>query len=413
MKVHRLQRPTRACSSYLKKYSRMEFELTPEQERIQADARRFAQEEVAPLARQADETGGFPMHLIGRMADLGFLGATVEKRYGGSDLGYMGYALICEELGQADSSVRGFLTVHAGLVAGCIQEWGTEEQKGRYLPKLASGEWIGCYALTEPNAGSDVAGMEATATPVESSTLNYSLSGEKIWITNALSAHVALVFARLNPPSGDDKRPHKQISAFIVETNTPGFDRVPMPGEELGHRASEHAHITLQDCQVPASAMLGAPGEGFKVAMSALDRGRIGVAAGAVGVGQACLDACVDFARKRRQFGKRIGDFEMVQAVLADMAADIEAARLLTYRAAWTKQKGLPATKAASIAKLFATEAAVKAASEAVLLHGNRGYSNEYPVERYYRDIKGLQIYEGTSHIQRIIIARELLGRET
>ena len=406
----------------------MEFELTLEQERIQAEARRFAQEEVAPLARQADETGEFPMHLIGRMADLGFLGATVEERYGGSDLGYMGYALICEELGRADSSVRGFLTVHAGLVAGCIQEWGTEEQKGRYLSKLASGEWIGCYALTEPNAGSDVAGMEAKATPVEGSklkvessdstlnlepsTLNYSLRGEKIWITNALSAHVAIVFARLAQPQ-KETAPHKQIGAFIIETDTPGFNREPMPGQELGHRASEHALITLDNCLVPASAMLGSEGEGFKVAMSALDRGRIGVAAGAVGVGQACLDACVDFARKRKQFGKRIGDFEMVQALLADMAADIEAARLLTYRAAWTKQKGLAATKAASIAKLFATEAAVKAASEAVLLHGNRGYSNEYPVERYYRDIKGLQIYEGTSHIQRIIIARELLGRET
>ncbi|MEO6457621.1 MAG: acyl-CoA dehydrogenase family protein [Chloroflexia bacterium] len=407
----------------------MEFELTPEQQRIQAEARRFAQEEVAPLARRADESGEFPAHLIGRMAELGFLGATVATRYGGSDLGYMGYALVCEELGRADSSVRGFLTVHAGLVAGCIQEWGTEKQKQRYLPKLALGEWIGCYALTEPNAGSDVAGMEATAAPVQGSrfkvqgsdtnlnlepeTFNYVLNGEKIWITNGLSAHVALVFARLDPPLGEDTRPHKQLCAFIVETDTPGFNRGPMPGEELGHRASEHAHITLQDCRVSVSMMLGAPGEGFKVAMSALDRGRIGVAAGAVGVGQACLDACVDYARSRRQFGKRLDDFEMVQATLADMAADVEAARLLTYRAAWTKEKGLPATKAASIAKLFATEAAVKAASDAVLLHGSRGYSNEYPVERYYRDIKGLQIYEGTSHIQRIIIARELVGRET
>ena len=387
----------------------MDFELTPEQGRIQAEARRFAQDEVAPQAHEADQSGEFPMHFVGRMAELGFLGATVESRYGGSDLGYMGYALVCEEIGRADSSVRGFLTVHAGLVAGCIQEWGTEEQKQLYLPKLASGEWIGCYALTEPNAGSDVAGMEATARQEGN---EYVLNGEKIWITNALSAHVALVFAKLDPSSGDDTQPHKQIGAFLVETDTPGFDREPMPGEELGHRASEHAHITLQDCRVSVSMMLGAPGEGFKVAMSALDRGRIGVAAGAVGVGQACLDACVDYARSRRQFGKRLGDFEMVQATLADMAADVEAARLLTYHAAWAKEKGLPATKLASIAKLFATEAAVKAASEAVLLHGSRGYSNEYPVERYYRDIKGLQIYEGTSHIQRIIIARELLGRE-
>jgi len=185
-----------------------------------------------------------------------------------------------------------------------------------------------------------------------------------------------------------------------------------MAGQELGHRASDHARIVFEECRVPKSALLGAPGEGFKVAMAALDHGRIGVAAGAVGVAQACLDACVSFARERRQFGKRIGDFQMIQAQLADMAADTEAARLLTYRAAWLKDQGQPSTQATSMAKLFATEIAVKAASDAVLIHGGRGYSNRYPVERYYRDIKGLQIYEGTSHIQRIVIARELLGRE-
>src|SRR5579864_6493352 len=185
-----------------------------------------------------------------------------------------------------------------------------------------------------------------------------------------------------------------------------------MPGKELGHRASDHAHITLSDCRVPKSALLAESGAGFRVAMSALDHGRLGVAAGAVGVAQACLDACVTFTRNRRQFGKRIADFQMIQATLADMAADLDAARLLVYRAAWLKDTGQPTTRVTSIAKLFATEAAARAASEAVLLHGNRGYSNEYPVERYYRDIKGLQIYEGTSHIQRIIIARELLGRE-
>ncbi|HLJ81488.1 MAG TPA: acyl-CoA dehydrogenase family protein [Ktedonobacterales bacterium] len=198
-----------------------------------------------------------------------------------------------------------------------------------------------------------------------------------------------------------------------MPTDTPGFVRERMGNAELGHRASDHAHITLRDCRVPNDALLGPAGSGFKVAMSALDRGRLGVAAGAVGVGQACLDACVDFARTRRQFGQRIGDFQMVQATLADMAADLDAARLLVYRAAWLKDAGRPATRETSIAKLFATEAAARAASEAVLLHGNRGYSNEYPVERYYRDIKGLQIYEGTSHIQRVIIARDLLGRET
>lgn len=381
----------------------MDFELTLQQKHIQAQARKFAEQEVAPVAREADEKGQFPLHLVKRMGELGFLAGPIEPEYGGSSMDYVSYALLCEELGRADSSVRGFLTVHTSLVSMCIRDWGTEEQKCRYLPRLATAEWIGCYALTEPNAGSDVASMETLAREEGD---YYILDGEKIWITNGISAHVAIVFA-----SRDRSARHRGICAFLVETNTPGFYREPMPGKELGHRASEHVHIMLKECKVPKSALLGAPGKGFKVAMSALDRGRLGVAAGAVGVAQACLDACISFATQRRQFGQRIADFEMIQATLADMAADVEAARLLVYRAAWTKDQGLPATKATSIAKLFATEAAMKAASEAVLMHGNRGYSNEYPVERYYRDIKGLQIYEGTSHIQRIIIARELVGR--
>jgi alkylation response protein AidB-like acyl-CoA dehydrogenase len=277
---------------------------------------------------------------------------------------------------------------------------------------MAKGEWIGCYALTEPNAGSDAASIETTAS---SDGEDYVLDGEKIWITNGLTAHVAIVLARLTPEAADalglDPRPSKRICAFLIDTDTPGFHREPMPGKELGHRASEHVRITFEGCHVPTSALLGAPGEGFKVAMSGLDVGRLGVAAGALGVAQACLDASVDFSKERRQFGKRIADFQAIGATLADMAADVQAARLLVYHAAWLKDQGLPSTKATSIAKLFATEAAVRAASEAVLIHGNRGYSNEYPVERYYRDIKGLQIYEGTSHIQRIIIARELVGR--
>ena len=382
----------------------MDFELTPEQKHVQAQARQFAGQEVASLARHADEIGEFPLHLVKRMGELGFLAGPVEPEYGGSGMDYVSYALLCEELGCVDSSVRGFLTVQTSLVSLCIRDWGTEVQKQHYLPLLATGEWIGCYALTEPEEGSDVASLESTA---QEEADYYILNGEKIWITNGTSANIAIVFA-----SRDRSARHKGICAFIVETDNPGFHRMPMPGKELGHRAAEHAYIILKECRVPKSALLGASGEGFKVAMSALDRGRLGVAAGAVGVAQACLDACISFAKQRRQFGQRIADFQMIQATLADMAADVEAARLLVYRAAWTIDQGLPATKATSIAKLFATEAAMKAASEAVLIHGNRGYSNEYPVERYYRDIKGLQIYEGTSHIQRIIIARELVGRE-
>jgi butyryl-CoA dehydrogenase len=382
----------------------MDFELTAEQQRIQMIGREFAQHEVAPLAREADETGVFPLRLVGRMAELGLLAGPISREFGGAGMDNVSFALLNEELGRADSSVRGFLTVHAGLVASCIERWGTDEQQARYLPRMASGAVIGCYCLTEPEAGSDAASLQTSARE-DGDTFN--LNGEKIWITNANLAGLAIVFATRDPAAR-----HRGICAFLVETNTPGFTREPMPGRELGHRASDHARVLLKDCRVPKAALLGEAGQGFKVAMSALDRGRLGVAAGAVGVAQACLDACVDFARTRRQFGQRIGDFEMVQATLANMAADVEAARLLTYKAAWLQDHDQPTTQATSLAKLFATEAAARAASEAVLLHGNRGYSNEYPVERYYRDIKGLQIYEGTSHIQRIIVARELLGRE-
>lgn len=383
----------------------MDFTLTASQQRIQTLARDFARREVAPLARDADASGQFPAHLVRRMAELGLLGGSLDPAYGGAGMDHMSFALVCEELGRADSSVRGFLTVHAGLVALCIQEWGSDEQKRRYLPRLAAGDSIGCYCLTEPEAGSDAASMRTTA---REDGDEYVLDGEKIWITNGNIADVALVFATRDPAER-----HRGVCAFVVPTATPGFMREKMGNVELGHRASDHARVTLRECRVPRDALLGPAGAGFKVAMSALDRGRLGVAAGAVGVGQACLDACVDYARTRRQFGQRIGDFQMIQATLADMAADLDAARLLVYRAAWLQDAGRLATRETSIAKLFATEAAARAASEAVLLHGNRGYSNEYPVERYYRDIKGLQIYEGTSHIQRVIIARDLLGRET
>ncbi|MDQ7859520.1 MAG: acyl-CoA dehydrogenase family protein [Armatimonadota bacterium] len=382
----------------------MNFALTPAQREVQERARRFAIEEVAPIARAMDERGEFPRHLVPRMGALGLLGGPLAPEYGGSGMDYQSFALVYEELGRVDASVRGFLAVHAGLVALCIRDWGTEEQKRRYLPRLARGEWIGCYALTEPGAGSDAASLETTATPDGD---GYVLRGEKIWITNGGVADLAIVFATRDPSAR-----HRGICAFLVETPTPGLRREPMPGRELGHRAADHARLVFEDCRVPAAAMLGAPGQGFAVAMSALDHGRLGVAAGAVGVAAACLDACVAFARTRRQFGRRIGDFQMIQAHLADMAADVDAARLLVYRAAWMRDQGMPATRETSIAKLFATEVAARAAGDAVLIHGGRGYSNEYPVERHYRDIKGLQIYEGTSHIQRIIIARDLVGRE-
>ncbi|MCB0015220.1 MAG: acyl-CoA dehydrogenase family protein, partial [Anaerolineales bacterium] len=371
---------------------------------IQASVRRFAREEVAPLARETDETGQFPIHLVKRMGELGFLAGPIEQKYGGSAMDYLSYTLLSEELGRADSSVRGFLAVHGSLVSLCINDWGTEAQKRKYLPRLATGELIGCYCLTEPNAGSDVASMESTVREEEDA---FVINGSKHWITNGGIADLALVFASI-----DRAKRHRGVCAFIVETAWPGFEQRPMPGQELGHRSSSHAFITFNELRVPKENLLGAIGEGFKIGMTALDHGRLGVAAGAVGIAQACLDASLDFVRSRRQFGQRIGDFQMVQANIADMSADIEAARLLVYKAAWLKEQGLPTTRATSTAKLFATEMACKAAGDAVLLHGGRGYSSEYPVERLYRDIKGLQIYEGSSHIQRIVVARDLIGRE-
>jgi butyryl-CoA dehydrogenase len=385
----------------------MDFTLSPAQQQIQARARAFAQERVAPLAREMDERGAMPAELIQALAAQGFLGGPLPPEHGGEGWDALSLALCYEELGRVDSSVRGFMTVHTSLVAQCVRQWGTPEQMAHFLPRLARGEIIGCYCLTEPNAGSDAASLESTAMRDGD---GYRLNGEKIWITNGGLAHLALVFANADPIQ---RHRYRGICAFLVDTTAPGFRRERMEGTALGHRAADHAHIYLKDVQVPASAMLGAPGQGFRVAMSALDHGRLGVAAGALGVGQACLDACVEFARTRRQFGQRLGDFEMIQGVIADMAADIDAARLLVYRAAWLKDQSHTATRETSIAKLFATEAAVRAAGEAVLLHGGRGYSNLYPVERYLRDIKGLQIYEGTAHIQRIVIARDIIGKES
>jgi len=382
----------------------MQLTFSERQREVQARARRFAAERIQPLSREMDERGEMPRELITALGTAGLIGGALPPEVGGEGWDSLSLALCYEELGRVDSSVRGFMTVQTSLVARCILQWGSADQRETWLPRLATGEAIGCYCLTETGAGSD-AGAIATSARAEGD--HFVLDGEKIWTTNGGIADVAIVFAQ-----GDAEKRHRGICAFLVPTDTPGFGRRPMDGGELGHRASDHARITFDGVRLPASALLGEPGQGFKVAMSALDHGRLGVAAGAVGIGQACLDACVDFARRRRQFGKRIGDFEMIQAVLADMAAEVEAARWLTYRAAWHHDQGGRCTREVSTAKLYATEAAAGAAGEAVLLHGGRGYSNRYPVERYYRDVKGLQIYEGTSHVQRIVLARDLLGRD-
>jgi alkylation response protein AidB-like acyl-CoA dehydrogenase len=319
---------------------------------------------------------------------------------------HVSFALVYEELGRADASLRGFVAVHGGLVAQCIYGHGSDGQRAEWLPPLASGEAIGCYCLTEPGAGSDAAALSATATRRGD---NYVLSGTKWWITNGNIADVAIVFAR--DPELPDDRPHRQICAFLVPTSTPGFNRRPMELEPLGHRAADHALIEFEECVVPGSAMLGAPGRGFHAAMGGLDHGRLGVAAGAVGMGQACLDASLAFVRERHAFGRRVGDFGMIQAELADMSVALESARWLTYLAAWRKDQGMDTTADTARAKLAATEAGLRIADKAVLLHGARGYDSASLVARHWRDLKGMQIYEGTNHIQRMVIGRSLLGR--
>jgi alkylation response protein AidB-like acyl-CoA dehydrogenase len=385
----------------------MDFALTPTQATIAARARDFAAREVAPRAKVADADGVFPLDLVKRMGELGFLAGPVSAEFGGGAMDYVSFAQVYTALGYADSSVRGFLAVHGGLVTLCIRDHGTAAQQRTWLPALATGDVIGCYCLTEPGAGSDAA---AIATSARRDGADYVLDGAKVWITNGNIAHLALVFGR-DPDIVADK-PHRQLCAFLVPTDTPGFERVPMAARPLGHRAADHAEITLAGCRVPAENLLGGAGNGFRVAMGALDHGRLGVAAGALGVAEASLDAALAFARERRAFGQRIGDFEMIQAALADMSAEVDAARHLVNHAAWVKDQGQPSTRATATAKLYATEVALRAADQAVLIHGGRGYANDYPVERYLRDAKGMQIYEGTSHIQRIVIARELLGRE-
>lgn len=382
----------------------MNFALSPEQRRWREVATHFAREEVLPRARQADADRVFPIDLVARMGALGLLGGPVDPRWGGSGMDHLSFALVYEALGYADASVRGFLSVHGGLVCQVVAEQGSAAQRERWLPALTRGEAIGCYALTEPEAGSDAGAIRCTATRVAG---GYLLRGHKHWITNGGIAHLAIVFARDEAIETPPDRRHRQICAFLVPTDTPGLVRERMEAPELGHRAADHARLRFEDVHVPESALLGPAGSGFKVAMAALDHGRLGVAAGAVGLGQACLDAALDFAAERRAFGQAVQDFQMIQATLADLATDLDAARLLVHRAAWTKDQGLPSTRETSMAKLFATEAALKAAGEAVLIHGGRGYNNELPVERHWRDAKGLQIYEGTSHIQRLVIARQ------
>lgn len=355
--------------------------------------KKAVQDHVAPVAREMDEKRQFMRAPLEALAKLGFVGAPIPKAYGGSGMSNVESVVVYEETGRVCSSTRGFLSVQVGLVAQCILDWGTEAQKQKWLPALCNMDAIGCYALTEPEAGSDVASMTTTA------DADGRITGEKWWITNGTLADVCIVFAR----TSEDK--HNGITAFLA-TDIPAEK---MTAPELGHRGADHARIRFDRTQ---GEVLGEIGNGFKIAMTALEHGRLGVAAGAVGVHQACLDEVVDFARTRRQFGRRIGDFQLYQGDVADMATQLEASRQLCNHAARLHDESHPDRNVAtSMAKLFCTEAAAKAAGMAVVMLGARGYHNERPVERYYRDIKGLEIYEGTSHIQRLIIGRSVIGK--
>lgn len=379
----------------------MDFELSSEQKLIRETVRKFADQEIIPAARENDALERFPWDLIRKMAPLGFLGATVPEKYGGAGLDYISGAIIFEEIGRGDSSLRTILSVQVSLAEYCILTYGTEEQREKYLPKLCGGEYLGCFALTEPGAGSDAAGIETTAA---SSGDGWVINGSKTWISTGGLANVGIIFARTDPAEG-----HKGISAFIVEKGTAGFTTKDILGK-LGLRSANTAELFFEDCFIPKENLLGEPGEGFKIALSALDNGRYGVAAGCVGIMQGCVDACVKYARERKQFGRQIASFQLVQDMIARMVVDRDAARLLVYRAGDLKNKGVRNTLETSIAKYFASEAAVRAATDAIQVHGGYGYSNEYPVERYLRDAKVATIYEGTSQIQKLIIGENVLG---
>ena len=378
----------------------MDFTLTPEQELIRGTAREFLEREVVPHARDWDRNETMDRAIVGKLAEIGFLGASLPAEHGGMGLDTISYCLVMEELGRADSSVRGIVSVQNGLVGKTVAKWATDEQRSEWLPRLASGEALGCYALTEPGSGSDPASLTTRA---ERDGDDWLLTGSKIFITLGTWAELALVFAR----SGEEGA--RGITCFLVPTGSEGFEARPIKGK-LGLRAQDTGELFLEQVRVPDSARLGAEGEGFKVAMSALDNGRISLAAGCVGIAQGCLDASVAYAQERTQFGKPIAGFQLVQELLADISVEADAARLLTWRAAALADRGERHTLESSVAKYYASEVSVRAANAAVQVHGGYGYVDEYPVGKYLRDARVTTLYEGTSQVQKLIIGRHLTG---
>jgi butyryl-CoA dehydrogenase len=379
----------------------MDLELTDEQRLIRETARDFTDNEIVTRARDNDRNEHFDLELVSKLAGQGYLGAIVPHEYGGAGLDYLTYGLIVEEVGRGCSAMRTVISVQTSLVCSSILRWGTEEQKQRYLPQLCSGEWLGCFGLTEPDTGSDAANQRTRA---RRSDGGWVINGAKMWISLGCNARLALVFAQTDP----DKR-HRGIACFLVDTDQPGFQPQRIH-HKLGLRGSDTAAISLEDVEVPGDAILGEVGDGFKVAMSALDSGRYSVAAGCVGICQGSLDASVRYSKERQQFGRPIASFQLVQEMLADMALETDAARMLVWRAGYLKDSGKPNTTETSVAKLYATEAAIRCADTAIQVHGGSGYVDDYPVERYLRDVRVTTLYEGTSQIQKLIIGRALTG---
>ncbi|MET7546500.1 acyl-CoA dehydrogenase family protein [Streptomyces sp. NPDC005479] len=379
----------------------MNLELSEEQEAVRQLAKDFVAREITPHVVEWDRAENVDRSIVKKLGSLGFLGLTVPEEYGGSGGDHLAYCLVTEELGRGDSSVRGIVSVSLGLVAKTITTWGDEEQKRQWLPPLTAGEAIGCFGLTEPGTGSDAGNLTTKAVRDGDS---YVINGTKMFITNGTWADVVLLFARTGDTPG-----HKGISAFLVPTDTPGLTRRTIHGK-LGLRGQATAEVVLEDVRVPATTLLGPEGKGFSIAMSALAKGRMSVAAGCVGIAQAALDAAVGYAGQREQFGKSIASYQLVQELISDIAVDVDAARLLTWRVADLIDRGEDFATAASKAKLFASEAAVRAANNALQVFGGYGYIDEYPVGKLLRDARVMTLYEGTSQIQKLIIGRALTG---
>ncbi len=379
----------------------MDLELSDEQRLISETARRFADEYIVPRVRDNDRAARFDIEMARRIGEMGYLGAPVAEEYGGRGLDHVSYALIVEQIGRGCSAARTVVSVQTSLVAGSIERWGSEEQKHRWLPRLCSGQSFGCFGLTEPDSGSDAASLRTRAERIDG---GWRIDGQKMWISLGNVAEVALVFAQTDPEAK-----HRGLACFLVPTSAPGFTSQEIHGK-LGLRSSDTASLAFDSVEVGEEALLGEVGEGFKIAMSALDNGRYSVAAGCVGICDGCVDASVSYATQREQFGVPIARFQLVQAMIAEMIVKRDAARLLVLRAGLLKDAGKANTVETSIAKLYATESAVECADRAIQVHGGAGYVDDHPVERYLRDARVTTLYEGTSEIQKLIIARDATG---